>query len=111
MLLMQTWALLSCSQGQGVEARGFSLLRYYTHGVFCRCVCFIPPPLKGDDAPQREESLGRRKMRSSAGGWSAFRSPSFCCLIPGTFFTAVPSAHLWSNYNSSQPQTEFRAYL
>lgn len=37
----QTGALQSCSQGQGVEAGGFSLQCYHTHGAFCCCICLF----------------------------------------------------------------------
>lgn len=33
-----TWALQSCSQGQGVEAGGFALQHYHKHGGFCCCI-------------------------------------------------------------------------
>lgn len=82
----------------------FPAVLLHMRGFLLLCL-FIPPPSKGGDPPRRGESLGRRKMRSSAGGWSAPCSPLLCCVIPGTFFAAVPPAHLCSDYNSSQPQT------
>lgn len=91
--------------GVGSGSQGlFPAALLHVWGFLLLCL-FIPPPSKGGDPPRRGESLGRRKMRSSAGGWSTPCSPLLCCVIPGTFFSAVPSAHLWSDYNSSQPQT------
>lgn len=99
--LGETQPLLSCRQGQGVEAKGFSLLHYYTQG-FSAVVFVYSPPSKGGDAPSMERGWeGDTKLSR----WlEHLHSPSLCCVIPGTFFTMVPSAHLWSAYNSSQPQ-------
>lgn len=64
----QTWALQSCSQGQGVEAGGFSLKHFHTHGAFCCCIYLFLFLWKEVVAPSVAKS-GKKADEKLSGWW------------------------------------------